>query len=73
MWGLGCYTNTTTIYRENREFWGNFELIYFVIPIISLNKFSYINVYIVGVIKKIRIFIIFVILLLTLKNINMFC
>jgi len=50
----------------------DFALIFFIIPIIPLNKFSYINFILLVVLKKIRIYIIFVKLFFgLLKKINM--
>jgi hypothetical protein len=46
---------------------------YFIIPIISLNKFFYNNIILLVLLKKIRIYTIFVILLILLKNINLVC
>jgi len=43
----------------------------FYIPIITVNKFSYINVILLVVLKKIRIYIIVIKVLLLMKKINM--
>jgi len=55
------------------KFIDSFGLIFFVISIITLNKFLYNNVILLMFFKNIRIFIIFVILLSSLKKIDMVC
>lgn len=52
-----------------RGFWGAF----FILPIIPLNKLAYKNVILLGSLKKMRIYILFAILQMSLKKISMVC
>jgi len=56
-----------TIYKGDRGSW----IAFFILPIIPLNKLAYKNVILLMSLKKIRIYILFAILLVSFKKISM--